>query len=138
MCGPFVGNEVSAPAARPRRRVLPFAVLAAGGLLAAHLASKTPREQHLALVLGDRAATVTGLELQYVAADGEVARIARFTFEPGRAPRVLSLTPELIDGDYRLRIDLDSREGRRSVERRVTLGGGTTQVDVASEPRTSP
>ncbi len=53
--------------------------------------------------------------------------------------------PELADGDYRLLIDVDTREGRRSLESRVTLGGGTTQVDLvgllaasnAPEPRTA-
>ena len=53
------------------------------------------------------------------------------SFEPGQAPRVVSHEPQLADGEYRLRIDLDTREGRRTVERRVTLGGGTTQVDLA-------
>ena len=126
------------PARAPKRRILPIAVLAAGAMLAAYLSSKSPHEQHVSLVLGDRAPGVTGLELQYLTDDGEAARVARFTFEPGKAPRVVSHQPELADGDYRLRIDLDAREGRRTVERRVRLGGGTTQVDVASEPPLSP
>jgi hypothetical protein len=105
--------------------------LAGGALVAAYLSSKSPRDQHVAVVLGPAAFEVTGLEIQYVAADGDVARDARMTFEPGKAPRIVSHEPQLADGDYRLRIDLDTREGRRSVERRVTLGGGTTQVDVA-------
>lgn len=89
------------------------------------------------LVLGAAADRITGLEVQYVGADGEIARDTRMAFEPGKAPRVVPHEPKLTDGDYLLRIDLDTREGRRSVERRVTLGGGTTQVDlaqVASEP----
>ncbi|MDB5216979.1 MAG: hypothetical protein JWO86_4906 [Myxococcaceae bacterium] len=114
-----------------RRKLLPFLVLGAGALIAGYLSSKAPRDQHLRLVLGERAAEVTGLEIQYVAADGEVARDARMTFSLGEAPRIVSQEPQLADGDYRLRIDLDTREGRRSVERRVTLGGGTTQVDVS-------
>lgn len=97
-----------------------------------YLASKSPRDQHVTFVLGTSAARVTGLEVQYVAADGDVARDTRMAFEPGQAPRVVSHEPKLADGDYRLRIDLDTREGRRSVERRVTLGGGTTQVDLSS------
>ena len=113
-------------------------MLAAGALLAAYLTSKSPHEQHVALVLGDRASGVIGLELQYLAEDGEPARLARFTFEPGKAPRVVAHEPQLSDGDYRLRIDLDTREGRRSFERRVRLGGGTTQVDVASETPLTP
>jgi hypothetical protein len=115
-----------------RRKLLPFLVLGAGALIAGYLSSKSPRDQHLRLVLGPRAAEVTGLEVQYVAEDGDVARDARMTFGAGEAPRIVSHEPQLADGEYRLRIDLDTREGRRSVERRVTLGGGTTQVDVAN------
>jgi hypothetical protein len=107
-------------------------VLAAGGVVALFLASRSPREQHVRLVLGPAAERVTGLELQYLAADGEVARATRLAFEPGRAPRVVSHEPQLVDGEYRLRIDVDTREGRRTAERRVTLGGGTTQVDLAA------
>lgn len=107
-------------------------MLGSGALIAAYLSSKSPRDQHLRLVLGPLAAEVTGVEVQYVAEDGEVARDARMTFAVGQAPRVASHEPQLADGDYRLRIDLDTREGRRTVERRVTLGGGTTQVDVTS------
>ena len=115
-------------------------MLGSGALIAAYLASKSPRDQHLRLVLGPQAAEVTGVEIQYVAEDGDVACDARMTFAPGEAPRVVSHEPQLADGDYRVRIDLDTREGRRTVERRVTLGGGTTQVDLttALSPRTAP
>ena len=125
-------NEGSAPA-RPRRKLLPILFLAGGALLASYLTSKSPRDQHVSLVLGPAAPEVTQLEIQYVAADGELARAARMTFGTAGAPRVVAHEPQLADGDYRLRIDLDTaRQGRRSVERRATLGGGTTQVDLAS------
>jgi hypothetical protein len=117
---------------RRKRKLFPYLLLGAGGLVAAYLAAKAPREQHVKLVLGPRAEAVTALEVQYVAEDGDVARDTRMTFEPGQAPRVVAHDPQLADGDYRLRIDVDTREGRRSVERRVTLGGGTTQVDLAA------
>lgn len=129
--GPRAPAADEAPVRPRRRRLLPFAVLAAGGLTAAYLGSKAPRDQHVKLVLGPGAAAVTGLEVQYVAADGDVARDSRMTFGPGAAPRIVAHEPQLADGEYRLRIDVDTREGRRSVERRVTLGGGTTQVDLA-------
>jgi hypothetical protein len=115
-----------------RRKLLPFFVLGAGALIAAYLSSKSPRDQHLRLILGPQADQVTGVGIQYVAEDGDLARDARMTFAAGQAPRIVSHEPQLADGDYRLRIDLDTREGRRSIERRVTLGGGTTQVDVTS------
>lgn len=136
-------EPVKKPAPAPARR-LPFFVLAAGALLVAYIGSRAPRDQHVKLVLGADADRVTGLEVQYIGADGEIARDTRMAFEPGRAPRVVSHEPQLTDGDYSLRIDLDTREGRRSVERRVTLGGGTTQVDLAQvaseppQPRTAP
>jgi hypothetical protein len=126
------GDALPPKATRPRRRLLPFAVLAAGGLVAAYLASRSPRDQHVKLVLGAGADQVTGLEVQYVADDGDTARDVRMAFPAGQAPRVVSHEPKLADGDYSLRIALDTREGRRAVERRVTLGGGTTQVDLAS------
>ncbi len=132
------GDDADAPAplATPpakRRRLLPFAVLAVGGLTAAYLGSRAPREQHVKLLLGPHAEEVTALEIQYIAADDDVVRSARMAFEPGPAPRVVSHEPELADGDYRLRIDVDTRHhSRRSVERRVTLGGGSTQVDLAT------
>jgi hypothetical protein len=124
---------VESDGAKPRSRkgALKFVLLAAGLLVAAYFGAKSPRDQHVTLVLGPAADRVTGLEIQYIAADGDLARAARMTFEPGAAPRVVSHEPKLADGDYGLRIDLDTREGRRSTERRVTLGGGTTQVDLA-------
>lgn len=146
MCGRSVGSDGDEPVresplpVRPvrRRKLLPFLVLGAGALIAGYLSSKSPRDQHLRLVLGPRAAEVTGLEVQYVAEDGDLARDARMTFVAGETPRIVSHEPQLADGEYRLRIDLDTREGRRSVERRVTLGGGTTQVDVTNVLSASP
>ncbi len=110
-------------------------VLLAGGLgLAVYFGAKAPREQHVRIVLGDRAARVTAVDLQYTVdnAEAEMVREARLAFPEG-APRVVSHDPNLADGDYRLRIDLDTREGRRSVERRVRLGGGSTQLDLATD-----
>ena len=125
--------DLTAAPPRPRKKLLPILFLAGGALLASYLASKSPRDQHVSLVLGAAAPEITQLEIQYVAADGDLARAARMTFGATGAPRVVSHEPQLADGDYRLRIDLDtSRQGRRSVERRVTLGGGTTQVDLAT------
>jgi hypothetical protein len=115
---------------KPRRRLIGLAILLAGVSLIAYLGSRTPKEQHLRVVLGDKAPTVTGLSVQYDTPDGEPMREVRMTYESGRAPRVVSLEPKLPDGDYRLRIDVDTREGRRQAERRVTLSGGTTSVEI--------
>lgn len=114
-------------------RPLKFVLLGGGLLIALYFGSKAPRDQHLRLVLGDRASDVTGVALQYVPDPGEeVAREARMSFPEG-APRVVPHDPALTDGDYRVRIELDTRQGRRSVERRVRLGGGSTQIDLASD-----
>lgn len=112
------------------RRIVGLAILMGGGALVAYFASRTPRDQRVRIVLGDRAPTVTALFVEYDSPDGEALREARMTYELGKAPRVVSLEPRLPDGDYRLKIDVDTREGRRQGERRVTLGGGTTSVEM--------
>lgn len=120
-------------------------MLAAGLGAVLYLGSKKPREQHVRVVLGDRAADVTALELTYATPSGDVARHARLSFDAA-APRIVAHDPELADGDYVLRIEVDAREGRRSTERRVTLAGGTTQIDLVDvlspsrspKPRTVP
>jgi hypothetical protein len=123
-------------AARPagsglrRRPFARIALVALGLLLVLYFGQKTPKEQHVRIVLGDAASEVTGLELQYVARDGDVARETRLVFPRGGAPRVVSHEPKLPNGDYRLEIEIDARDGRRATQRQVTLGGGSTQIDV--------
>ena len=71
--------------------------------------------------------------------------------------RIVSHEPQLPNGDYRLEVDVDvepdpgdsgpsgrsdrnaseneaspSNEGRRAIQRQVTLGGGSTQVDLST------
>lgn len=123
--------------------MLKFLLLALGLGVALYFSSTQPKEQHVRLVLGDWSGVVTGVSLEYLGADGQAARTSDLRFAMGSAPRIVSHEPTLADGDYTLRIDLDTREGRRSTERRVTLGGGTTQVDLTplfspDKPRTSP
>ncbi len=145
----MASDEAAAPPSSPRRRLLPLAILLAGGVLLAYFASSGPRDQHLRLVLGDAAPGVSALSVQYAATkSGEVAREVRLTYGAdgggAAAPRVVALEPRLPDGDYRLRIDVDTREGRRTTERQVTLGGGTTSVDLSgllvdkADKRTTP
>lgn len=117
---------------RPRRLLLRLLILAAGLLVLVYFTQQAPHDQHVRLVLGDKAGEVTAVELSYATPQGEVMREARMAFDRGGAPRVVSHDPKLPDGDYSLRIEVDTREGRRSTERRVTLGGGTTQVALFS------
>jgi hypothetical protein len=116
----------------PQRRRLSLAILVLGATAVLLLEPKLPREQHVRFVLGDAAPGITELEVQYLGSGGEVARETRLGFEPGRAPRIVAHDPSLADGPYQLRIEVGAREGRRSVERQVTLSGGTTQVDLRS------
>ena len=87
------------------------------------------------VVLGAASPDVTGVALQYVAKDGEVARETKFTYSHGSAPRIVAHEPQLPNGEYRLTIEVDARDGRRSVQRQVTLGGGSTQIDISSALR---
>lgn len=118
------------PVARRSRRAS-LAFLLFGAAVALYLGRFSPREQSVRFVLGDGAKDVRVLEVGYETEAGEIVRDARFAFEEGRAPRVVSHAPSLPDGDYRLQLHVETREGRRSAERRVTLGGGSTQVDLS-------
>lgn len=109
-----------------------LAFVAAGVGVVAFLKTRGPHEQHVRFMLGDASNEVTGLEVQYVDADGEVAREARLGYAEGKAPRVVPHDPELPDGTYKIKVDLVTRERRVSVERSVTLSGGSTQVDLAA------
>jgi hypothetical protein len=131
----------TATARTPRRgRIASIAFLVFGLAVASYLAKRGPQEQHVRVVLGAGAPEVTGVDLRYLAAsesesesrDPEVAREAHFSWPAGQAPRVVAHEPKLPHGDYRLQIDIDAHDGRRSVQRQVTLGGGSTQIDVSS------
>jgi hypothetical protein len=125
--------EVESPLrARARHPFLKIGLLVVGLGIAAYLAKMSPHEQHVRVVVGDQRWMVKAVELSYLAEDGDIARSARFNYANGEAPRVIAHEPELPDGPYRLKIEVDTREGRRAVERQVTLGGGSTQVDISS------
>ena len=123
--------EGERPPRAARSRLAKLGFLLIGLAVAAYLGMRGPHEQHLRLVLGDAAPDVTGLEIQYVDQDGEVAREARLSYPAGGAPRIVSHEPELPDGTYALRVNVVTRERRVPVERSVTLGGGSTQVDLS-------
>lgn len=103
-----------------------------GLLVAVYLGTQGPREQHVRIVLGSAASEVTSVALQYIAKNNDVVRETTFQYPVGSAPRIIAHEPQLPDGDYRLQIEVDTRGGRRTIQRQVTLGGGSTQVDVAS------
>lgn len=115
-----------------RSRVAKVGFLLAGIGAVAFLKMRGPHEQHVRFMLGDAAGDVTGLEIQYVDADGDVAREARLAYPAGQAPRVVPHEPELPDGAYKVKVDVSTRERRVSVERSVTLSGGSTQIELAA------
>ena len=119
-------------ATKSRSRYAALAFLGIGIAVTAFLAKRGPHEQHVRFVLGDSAPEVTGLEVQYVDKDGDVAREARLSYAEGKAPRIVPHEPELPDGSYKLKVDLSTRDRRVSVERSVTLSGGSTQVDLSA------
>lgn len=90
---------------------------------------RLPKDQTVNVVLGDDADRVTDVTLRYtVEGDTETAREASFHFD--RAPRVLRHDTKMPNGDYVLVVDLRGA-GTAHVERRVTLSGGSTHVDVS-------
>ena len=116
-----------------RRRIGSLVFLAFGVGVALYLGQTGPQEQHVNVVLGAAAPQVTAVGLQYVASGGDIANETRFQYAPGAAPRVVAHAPKLPRGDYDLKVEIGTPDGGRSVERRVTLHGGSTQVDVSRE-----
>lgn len=115
-----------------RSRYAALGFLAIGIAVTAYLSKSGSHEQHVRFVLGDAAMEVTGLEIQYVDKDGDTARDARFSYAAGTAPRIVPHEPELPDGAYKVKVDLSTRDRRVSVERSVTLSGGSTQIDLGA------
>lgn len=117
---------------RRRSRYAALGFLAIGIGVTTYLAKRGPHEQHVRFMLGDASSEVTNLEVQYVDAEGELARETRLSWIAGAAPRVVSHEPELTDGAYEIKVYIGTRERRVSVERSVTLTGGSTQVDLSA------
>ena len=124
-----------------RRRIGSLVFLAFGLGIAFLLSGNAPQEQHVRVVLGSGAPDVTGVTLQYLAAGGEVANETSFVYPRGSAPRIVAHEPKLPGGEYSLHVDVAAQrtagdasptEIHRSVERQVTLKGGSAQVDVSS------
>jgi hypothetical protein len=123
------------------RRLARFGLPAAALALVVTLAPKWPAPQTVHYVLGSGAARVEEIDARWGTADGrgepeDWTHDASFRYAAGRAPRVVTHQPRLPDGDYRVQIEIVSDRDRRVVERRVTLGGGVTSIDlVTAVPR---
>lgn len=114
------------------RRIARLAFLVFGIGVALYLGTQGPQDQHVRVVLGAEATRVSALDLRYVAGDGDLVRQVHFSYPDRVAPRVVSHEPKLPNGEYQLQIDVDTQGGRRDIQRRVTLGGGSTQVDLST------
>lgn len=120
-----------------RRLLLP--VLAVGALGAWFLFSpRLPKDQTLEIVLGDSARDVTAVRFAYEDARTDWSSEVELNFTKGRAPRVVHHEGRLPDGDYALALDVTCAEATVHADRRVSLRGGTTSVDLSEVLRRSP
>ena len=122
----------------PRRRYA-FLLLALGALAFFVLGPKWPQDQSVRIVLGSRAPDVEELRVRYAERGAEeLVREATFRYPKGGAPRIVSHEPRLPNGDYLVEIDLGFEHGHAETRRMVTLGGGSTSIDVSQVAPPSP
>jgi hypothetical protein len=111
------------------RRIVPVVLVLAGLGVWSWISPRTPHDQSVDVLLGDRAPEVEDVTVRYTQ-DREPARQVAFHYAHGSAPRIVHHTPHLADGDYGVDIELASAtNGFSSVHRSVTLKEGTsTQI----------
>ena len=110
--------------------ILPlFAVVALGVYF--FLAPRFPKDQAIEVVLGDAASKVTSVHLAFEDTKGDWTSAVELNFESKPAPRVVHHEARMPDGDYVLDIDVTGEVAATHVERKVSLRGGTTSVDVS-------
>jgi hypothetical protein len=121
-----------------RRRIARLVILAAGAALYFTLAPHWPKDNVIHVVLGPAAPEVEDIHLRYAPApkNGPMVedwtRETEFRFPGGSAPRVVTHEPRVADGDYVVEIEiLKTSHAIVRVQRRVTLEGGTTSLDVS-------
>jgi hypothetical protein len=128
----------------PPRRLLPLGIAAVGLAVYFFLAPKAPVDQGIRIILGDGAPRVVEVDVRYVAAgpNPDLSREVTFRYAPGAAPRIVSHEPRLANGDYVVQMEFGLATApsvsvappsvaRVSVDRSVTLQGGTTSIDVS-------
>lgn len=123
----------------PRRRYA-FLLLAVAALaFFSLLEPKWPKDQSVRVVLGNLAPTVEEVRVRYAERGSEeLVREATFRYPKGGAPRIVSHEPRLPNGEYLVEIDLAFEHGRTEARRTVTLGGGSTSIDVSQLAQPSP
>jgi hypothetical protein len=139
-----------------RRRLFPLGIAAVGLAVYFFLAPRAPTEQAVRIVLGDAAPRVVDLDVRYVYPGGlgvspngagaspDLTREVTFHYAPGAAPRIVSHEPKLANGDYLVQMEFGLSPASSgsalpdatprpavTVERYVTLSGGSTSIDVS-------
>jgi len=121
-----------------RRRIARFVIPAAALAVAAALAPSWPRGQTVHYVLGDAAPLVREVDARWAdgrGSEGDWVREVSFRYAPGTAPRVITHTPRLPDGDYTVEVEVLEGTARSVVRRRTTLRGGVTSIDLDAVTR---
>ena len=119
-----------------KRRVARIVLVAAAVALFLVLSRHWPHDQTVHVVLGDAAPRVVELQVAYRAEEevGDFSRRATFGYARGAAPRIVTHEVRLPSGDYTIQIGLltgDANGSRATIERRVTLAGGSVSLDVS-------
>ncbi|HEY1697403.1 MAG TPA: hypothetical protein VGG39_34815 [Polyangiaceae bacterium] len=116
-----------------RKRLARMLVLGAALGGAVVLARRWPKEQTVHYVLGSAAPRVEEVDARWAQGMGsdDWMREATFTFDPGKAPRVVTHEPRLPDGDYTVEIEIKGDAGPAIVRKHVTLSGGSTSIELA-------
>src|SRR5262245_32015643 len=97
-----------APPVRQRRRWVFPLLLAIAAAIWLILGPRLPKDQTLHVVLGSLAPRVVEIHVRYApAADPDVFdRDVTLKFAAGEAPRIVTHTPRLADGDYHVEIEV--------------------------------
>jgi hypothetical protein len=115
------------------RRFAPLVLVAAVVAVWLFLGPKIPHDQTVHVVLGNSAPRVTELTVGYAhpeVGEAELTRQATFHWAEGAAPRIVTHTPRLSNGDYLVEIEVATRNGHAKVERRVKLDENPVSIDV--------
>ncbi len=122
------------------RRLAPLALFVPALAAGATLGPRWPQDQTVRYELGDAASRVEEIDARWAPrgrsggpspdADGDWSREATFRYAPGRAPRIVSHTPRLANGEYSVEIALRAAGATQVLRRQVTLAGGTTTIDL--------
>ena len=119
------------------RNVLSLA-LAVG--VAIWLARRSPTDQTIHYVLGNEASRVEELDARWddnPSADGprDWVREAKYRYQPGTAPRIITHEPRLRNGDYLVELEValaGPLPSRAVLHKHIHLTGGVTYIDVGS------